>query len=95
MKTAMADQAALPQIPAELLGKLTPEPVTARLLENTVQKFKKAFIQQALGAEMSLHLFYSPGQATPEGSANHRNGNSAKKDVADQLRLLQTASADM
>lgn len=75
MKTAAADQAALPQISAELLEKLIPGPVTAGQLEDIIQQFKKAFIQQALGAEMSHHLGYAPGQAKPAGATNHRNGS--------------------
>jgi transposase-like protein len=83
-KTAAAEpQAALPQIPAELLEKLIPGPVTAGQLEDIFQQFKKAFIQQALGAEMSHHLGYAPGQAKPVGAANHRNGKSAKTVLTD------------
>jgi len=77
-KTAVADQAALPQIPAELLEQLIPGPVTPAQLEDIFQRFKKAFIERALGAEMSQHLGYLPGQVKPEGTANHRNGKSAK-----------------
>ena len=83
MKTATADQAALPQIPAELLQKLIPGPVTPGQLEDIFQQFKKAFIQQALGAEMSHHLGYAPGQPKPEGAVNHRNGKSAKRVLTD------------
>jgi putative transposase len=83
-KTAAAEpQAALPQIPAELLEKLIPGPVTAGQLEDIFEQFKKAFIQQALGAEMSHHLGYAPGQAKPQGAANHRNGKSAKTVLTD------------
>jgi putative transposase len=82
-KTAAADQAALPHIPAELLEKLIPGPVTPGQLEDIFQQFKKAFIQRALGAEMSHHLGYAPGQAKPEGAANHRNGKSAKTVLTD------------
>ena len=59
-KAASADQAALPQIPAELLEKLIPGPVTPGQLEDIFQRFKKAFIQQALGAEMSHHREVTP-----------------------------------
>jgi putative transposase len=83
IKTATADRAALPQIPAELLQKLIPGPVTPGQLEDIFQQFKKAFIQQALGAEMSHHLGYAPGQAKPEGAVNHRNGKSAKTMLTD------------
>jgi putative transposase len=82
-KTATADQTALPAIPAELLEQLIPGPVTPAQLEDVFQRFKKAFIERALGAEMSQHLGYAPGQAKPEGSANHRNGKSAKTVLTD------------
>ena len=78
MKAAEADQAALPQIRAEWLDKLIPGPVTPGQLEDIFQQFKKAFIYQALGAEMIHHLGYARGQAKPEGCDKHRNGKSAK-----------------
>jgi len=82
-KTAAADKAALPRIPAELLEQLIPGPVTPGQLEDIFQQFKKAFIERALGAEMSQHLGYSPGQAKPDGAVNHRNGKSAKRVLTD------------
>jgi len=82
-KTATADKAALPRIPAELLEQLIPGPVTPGQLEDIFQRFKKAFIERALGAEMSHHLGYAPGQAKPDGAVNHRNGKSAKSVLTD------------
>ena len=82
-QTAKADLAALPQLPAELLQQLIPGPVTAGQLEYIFQRFKKSFIEQALGAEMSQHLGYPAGQAKPAGVANHRNGKSAKTVLTD------------
>ena len=82
-KTATADTAAMPQIPAELLEQLIPGPVTPGQLEDVFQRFKKAFIERALGAEMSQHLGYASGQAKPQGVANHRNGKSAKTVLTD------------
>ena len=49
-KTAAADKAAMPRIPAELLEQLIPGPVTPGQLEDIFQQFKKAFIERALGA---------------------------------------------
>ncbi|WP_394755355.1 transposase [Rhodoferax sp.] len=77
--TAAADKAALPRIPAELLEQLIPGPVTPGQLEDIFQRFKKAFIERALGAEMSHYLGYAPGQAKPDGAVNRRNGKSAKR----------------
>ena len=77
--TAAADKAAQPQFSAELLEQLIPGPVTPAELEGIFQQFKKSVLERALGAEMSHHLGYAPGQAKPEGAAvNHRNGKSAK-----------------
>jgi len=58
--------------------------VTPAELENIFQQFKKAVMERALGAEMSHHLGYAPGQAKPEGAAtNHRNGKSTKTVLTD------------
>jgi putative transposase len=46
-------------------------------------RFKKALIERALGAEMSHHLGYRPGAAKPEQATNHRNGNSGKTVLTD------------
>jgi putative transposase len=35
-------------------------------------------IETALGAELSEHLGYPPGEAPPGGAGNHRNGSTAK-----------------
>ena len=81
--TAAADKAALPRIPAELLEQLIPGPVTPGQFEDIFQHFKKAFIERALGAELSQHLGYAPGQVKPDGAVNHRNGKSAKTVLTD------------
>jgi putative transposase len=36
-------------------------------------------IETALGAELSEHLGYPPGQAPPGGAGNHRNGSTSKR----------------
>ena len=81
--TATADRAAVPRIPAELLEQLIPGPVTPGQFEDIFQHFKKAFIERSLGAELSQHLGYAPGQAKPDGAVNHRNGKSAKTVLTD------------
>ena len=61
-KTSTAAQdAAVPQIPADLLEKLIPGPVTPAQFEDIFGRFKKAFMERALGAEMSQHLGTSDG----------------------------------
>ena len=81
--TASADKAALPQISVELLEQLIPGPVTPGQLEDIFAHPRKAFIERALGAEMSQHLGYVPGQDRPEGGLNHRNGVSTKTVLTD------------
>ena len=82
-KAAKAVDAAVPQIPPELLEKLIPGPVTPAQFEDIFQRFKKAFMERALGAEMTQHLGYAPGQAKPAGAANHRNGKGVKTILTD------------
>jgi len=80
----VADKAAQPQFSAAALEQLIPGPVTPAELESIFQQFKKAVVERALGAEMSHHLGYAPGQAKPEGSpANHRNGKTSKTVLTD------------
>jgi transposase-like protein len=57
--------------------------MTQEGIDAVMKKFKKAFIERALGAEMSHHLGYAPGAAKPEELANHRNGSSGKTVLTD------------
>ena len=81
--TAAADQAAQPQIPADFLDQLVTGPMTAGQVQGLFDQFKKALLERALGAEMSHHLGYAPGQAKPPGAGNQRNGKSAKTVLTD------------
>ena len=82
-KAAASGKAALPQLSQQMLEELIPGPVTKEQFEDIFQNFKKAFIERAMGAEMSHHLGYGPGQVRPEGVSNHRNGTSAKTVITD------------
>jgi putative transposase len=82
-KPAPAAKAETPQIPQELLEQLIPGPVTPAEFEDIFQRFKKAFMERALGAEMTQHLGYKAGEAKPEGATNHRNGKSSKTVLTD------------
>ncbi|CAM4065697.1 IS256 family transposase [Roseateles saccharophilus] len=83
-KPETSDKAAQPQFSAAALEQLIPGPVTPAELESIFQQFKKAVVERALGAEMSHHLGYAPGQSKPEGaSSNHRNGKSTKTVLTD------------
>src|SRR5574343_719791 len=70
--------AELPEIPAELIDQFVKGPRSAEAVQAASMAFKKALIERALGAELSHHLGYSPGDERPQESTNHRNGSSAK-----------------
>jgi transposase-like protein len=65
------------ELPKELLERLVPGPMTAEGLEAVFRQFKKAFIEQALGAELGAHL------EAESGGRNHRNGRSGKTVLTD------------
>jgi transposase-like protein len=68
----------------ELLNQFAPDrPLTAAEVESASRRFKKALIERALGAELSHHLGYAPGDAKPADAANHRNGTSGKTVLTD------------
>jgi len=74
----------LPEVPRELLDQFITGPMTAESLDAVMRKFKKAFLERALGAEMTHHLGYEAGAEKPAGSSNHRNGSSAKTILTDE-----------
>lgn len=73
----------LPEVPKELLDHFVTGPMTAEAIEAVMRKFKKAFIERALGAEMNHHLGYAPGEVKPAEVTNHRNGTSSKTVLTD------------
>jgi transposase-like protein len=55
---------------------------------NTIFKgLKKALVERALGAELTHHLGYAPGESKPEGQTNHRNGVTGKRVLTDAGEL--------
>lgn len=82
-KHPMPDDSGIPDIPKELLDPFVTGPMSAGDIEAVMRKLKKAVIERALGAEMSHHLGYAPGQAKPEDESNHRNGSSGKTVLTD------------
>lgn len=72
-----------PQISSEVLDHLVKGPLSAEGFSALVNSFKKALMERVLGEEMSQHLGYSPGEAKPEESTNHRNGRSSKTVLTD------------
>jgi transposase-like protein len=84
-----------PQEVTDRLGGLLPEAEHERALEGLepeqitgpgglLSRLAGRVIETALGAELTEHLGYPPGQAPPGGAANHRNG-STKKTVRTEL----------
>ncbi len=65
-------------IPPELLDRLVQGPMTPAEVQAICLDFKKAVIERAMGAELSHHLGYRPGEARPDGQDNQRNGTTAK-----------------
>jgi len=67
-------------LPAEelqdALKGLAPEQITGP--GGLVTQLAGRVIETALGAELSEHLGYPPGQAPPGGAGNHRNGSTPK-----------------
>jgi len=58
--------------------------MTAREVRDLMLAFNKAVIEQAMGAEMNLHLGLPTRQPKPEGQVNERNGASGKTLITDQ-----------
>ena len=76
--TKAAASAVLPEIPKELVDQFVKGPMSAEAVQAASMAFKKALIERALGAELSHHLGYPPGEARPDDSSNPRNGVSGK-----------------
>jgi transposase-like protein len=74
----------LAPVPVDVLDQFVREgPLTAAEVEAATRRFKKAIIERALGAELSHHLGYAPGETKPDATANHRNGTSGKTVLTD------------
>lgn len=71
------------QIPSELLDQVVKGPMSGEEINNLCLSLKKAIIERAMGAEMSHHLGYRPGESRPAGQGNHRNGTTGKTVLTD------------
>ncbi len=60
----------------DALKGLEPDEITGP--GGLVSQLAGRVLETALGAELSEHLGYPPGQAPPGGAGNHRNGSTAK-----------------
>ena len=61
----------------DALAGLAPEEITGP--GGLVAQLAGRVLETALGAELTEHLGYPPGQAPPGGAGNHRNGSTAKR----------------
>ena len=77
-KRAERAAAQSPAIPRELIRQIVTGPMTGEAINEASLAFKKALVEAAMEAELSHHLGYGPGEAKPDGAANHRNGATAK-----------------
>jgi putative transposase len=66
------------KIAAELLERAQAEGVSLVGQGGLLAQVTRAVLQAALEAEMADHLGYDRGESPPAGSANERNGSSAK-----------------
>jgi transposase-like protein len=71
------------KVPAALLDELVKGPMTQGEVEAVCRSLKKAVIERAMGAELTDHLGYSPGDPKPADQANHRNGTTGKTVLTD------------
>ena len=71
------------KVPAEFLDQLVKGPMTQGEVEAVCRSLKKAVIERAMGAELSQHLGYSPGESKPADQDNHRNGTTGKTVLTD------------
>jgi putative transposase len=68
----------LPPSVKDVLDQLVTGPMGPAEAQELARSFKKALYERILGAELSHHLGYKPGEARPPDVANQRNGTSAK-----------------
>ena len=65
-----------PEALEEALTGLAPEEITGP--GGLIAQLAGRVVEAALGAELSEHLGYPPGQGPPGGAGNHRNGSTPK-----------------
>ena len=70
-------------IPPELIDRVVKGPMTPDEVQAVCLALKKAVIERAMGAEMSQHLGYGPGEPRPAGQDDHRNGTTGKTVLTD------------
>ena len=72
-----------PEFAPEALDALIGDTKTPEELEALFRRMKQALAERILGAELTHHLGYAPGEAKPPAQANHRNGTTPKTVITD------------
>ncbi|SOZ97451.1 transposase (fragment) [Cupriavidus taiwanensis] len=87
-KRTVASQAAargpLPALPDGLLDELVKGPMRPSEVQDLRLAFNKPIIERAMGAEMSMHLGYKPGEPKPADESNARNSLTGKTVITDR-----------
>src|SRR6202012_591518 len=87
-KRTVASQAAargpLPELPEGVLDELVKGPMTPTEVQDLMLAFNKALIERAMGAGMSLHLGYRPGQPSLLGETKDPSGPSRKTVITER-----------
>jgi putative transposase len=60
---------------------------TAADVDALFRQMKKALMERILGAELTHHLGYAPGEPKPAAQPNHRNGTTPKTVVTEDGAL--------
>src|SRR6266581_1276889 len=71
----------------EALDALLGDRQTPEEVEALFRQLKKRLVERVLGAELSHHLGYAPGEAKPADQPNHRNGTTPKTVLTDDGAL--------
>jgi putative transposase len=65
----------------QLLAGINPSDLAS---PEAFRQLKKAILERALGAELTVHLGYPKGESRPTGQGNQRNGTSRKRLITDE-----------
>ena len=71
----------------EALDALIGDAKTPDDLDGLFRRMKKALAERILGAELTHHLGYGPGEAKPAEQPNQRNGSTPKTALTDDAAL--------
>lgn len=76
-----------PVIPDAQMDALIAGTTTLDEFEVLFSRLKTQMIERILGAELTHHLGYAPGEAKPADQANHRNGSTPKTVITESGEL--------